>query len=397
MPCLAQNLLKLWVFRIVSTGLDKKEVCIMTEEKKFYPGVYSVGDRAVIEKRRAEDALIIARGSVDPADLISGKVNSENTPGIAPAYEVTRRVMLERAGVYDRDNPLYSDPEYAKSLGYEDIIAYPSFAHNDDKVMKYMPEEWMGRAIPGAGLCHEIRMLAPIYPGDTLYYVIDEQSLTDITPEEGSRFYSFEMRNYSHVLNQRGEVVLEAFDRIRDGLAGRDDPATAPAVAMAPAWRLRPLARYTDADYENFKVYWRQEKRRGTEPLYWEDVSVGEMPTPTLEGPIVESPTAPRMGCGMGEGGWPTLNKECLNPEIFATMVKDEQFGIYRLPGTPSPAELKEARDRYWKREMQREEIAAFEEDRFEHIPDDGRMNLINFQGRDFAIRMLMSWAGDRA
>ncbi len=366
-------------------------------DNTFYPGVYSEEDQAVLDQRRAEDAEVVARGAVNPADLVSGKVNETNTPGIAPKYEVTRETMLAQAAKYDPDNPLYFDPDYARAHGYRDIIAYPSFAHNDDKVMKYMPEGWMGRAIPGSGLTHEIEILAPIYPGDTLYYVIDEQSLTDITPPEGARFYSFEMRNYSHVVNQRGETVLRAFDRIRDGLAAREDPATAPAVAMAPAWRLRPIPHYTNADYEKMKEYWRAEKRLGAEKRYWEDVAVGEVLIPTLDGPIVESPTAPRMDCGMGEGGWPTLRKECLDSEIYATMIEDEVYGIKRLPGTPSPAELQQERERYWEEQLKDPEIAEFEDEKFEGIPDDGRVNLINFQGRDYAIRMLMNWAGDDA
>ena len=70
---------------------------------------------------------------------------------------------------------------------------------------------------------------------------------------------------------------------------------------------------------------------RGAEPLYWEDVKIGDMPTGRWTVPSTSrvAPTAPY---GMGTGGSRSLKNEIMDPAIFATMVRGEKDGIYRLP-----------------------------------------------------------------
>jgi hypothetical protein len=99
----------------------------------------------------------------------------------------------------------------------------------------------------------------------------------------------------------------------------------------APDWTSRPAHYYTDEDWEYIKDLWSKENRRGSEFLYWEDVKIGDEPTWTVDGPILESlmPTTPY---GMGCGGSRTMKKEIMDPEIFKTMIRDEKDGIYRLP-----------------------------------------------------------------
>ena len=60
-------------------------------------------------------------------------------------------------------------------------------------------------------------------------------------------------------------------------------------------------------------------------------MKVGDEPTWTVDGPIIESvtPTAPY---GMGTGGSRSMKKEMTDPAIFKTMILDKETGIYLLP-----------------------------------------------------------------
>ena len=161
----------------------------------------------------------------------------------------------------------------------------------------------------------------------------------------------------------------------------------------APDWMRRPAHYYTDDDWEFIKGIWSKEKRQGAEPLYWEDVSIGDEPTLTADGPILESimPTAP---WGMGLGGSRTMKKEIMDPKIFKTMVRGEKDGIYRLPNkadyvppvpddpatVPMPEMTKDDAD------IDTRDI---------HKATETRGVLINYFGRDIAIRHIHNWMGD--
>jgi hypothetical protein len=61
----------------------------------------------------------------------------------------------------------------------------------------------------------------------------------------------------------------------------------------APAWISRPAHYYTDKDWEFIMGVWSKERRRGAEPLYWEDVEIGDEPAWTADGPIDDPPCPP--------------------------------------------------------------------------------------------------------
>lgn len=47
-----------------------------------------------------------------------------------------------------------------------------------------------------------------------------------------------------------------------------------------------PVHVTTQAEWETIRALWRNEKVRGAEPLYWEDVQVGDETVPTCSGPV---------------------------------------------------------------------------------------------------------------
>jgi hypothetical protein len=75
------------------------------------------------------------------------------------------------------------------------------------------------------------------------------------------------------------------------------------------------------------KGYWKKEKSKGATPLYWDDVKIGDEPTPTLTGPVLGSDEL------LSELSQGILNtkKNILDPTIFSKMTKNKQ-GIYVLP-----------------------------------------------------------------
>ena len=299
----------------------------------IYPDKYTEKEKALVEKWIADNKTIEARGPIDVQALIKGTL-PKDTPGVvSQTLTVTKEMMLYNANKYDPENPVFNDAEFAKKLGYKDIIAFPTFAANDDAVMKAWPGEARDKLLV-ADLNHNITCYKPIYAGDTLYTVINKRIFKDITPKEGSTYRSIVIQSEASIYNQRGEKVNDVIFRVtenvrilKEGKTVINDGGGAGPFWESPDWKSRPAYKYTDADWDKIKKLWSEEKRRGETPLYWEDVKVGDYTTKTVDGPIMASvnPTQPY---GMGTGGSRTLKKEIMDPAIFKTMHKDEN-GIW--------------------------------------------------------------------
>jgi hypothetical protein len=161
----------------------------------------------------------------------------------------------------------------------------------------------------------------------------------------------------------------------------------------APDWLARPAHTYTEKDWDYIRGIWAAERRRGADALYWQDVKVGERPAATLDGPV-EVSVSPIPPWGMGAGGSRTLRREILDPALRATLVRGEKDGILRtrdrkdqvpqtpeLPSTPGAPPPPNG-------QIQTTDI---------HKEGVERSPLVNYVGRDLAIRHLQNWMGDRA
>ena len=362
-----------------------------------YPGVYTERQKDLVEQYFAENKAIEDRGPVDVKALIAGTL-PKDTPGIGPKLVVTREMVLYDNGKYDPDNPVLNVEAYAKKLGYRDILAYPTFGACDDCFMKAFPPEARDTLLVSQ-LNHSVTNYRPVYPGDTLYLVVNRRTVVDVTPQQGSIYRDIAIRSDGSVYNQHGEKVSDVIFRVMESVKlYKDDkrPKTKLSFAQmweAPNWMARPAHRYTDKDWQSIKTLWSEEKRQGAAPLYWEDVKVGSQPAATVEGPV-EASAMPSPPYGMGAGGSRTLRKEIMDPNIFRTMVRDKTNGIYRLPneaddipavpdgaGAPPLAMTKDA--------------AAINTGDI-HKKVQARGVMINFVGRDLAIRHIDNWMGDR-
>lgn len=351
----------------------------------YYPGQYSQREQSGLDVLDEQCRQINSIYITDLKQAATGAYNDH--PGIqacrddfgahAKPLQVEKDQCLHYAGIYDPDNPVYLDSEYAKRMGYRDIIAMPGYGYNDHRFMFKMPPE-MRDVMVVSGLYHELTFHQPQYPGDTLISLRDKQTYRDITPERGAHFHTFLLEDWGRVVNQNGELVMEVYDRVCESCGSYSNPKDQRDKRewMTAPWQaLHPAHYYTDADWDKIKDLWRQEYRRGEEILYWEDVTVGDEPAWTVDGPVDHGP-APDDYYGMGANtGRCSYRKELMDPEQAKLLIRNERDGIYRAPGDTgygvSP----------WGKPFDPAE--------------DNRDTFINFLGRDLVCRCINNYMGD--
>ena len=382
----------------------------MGKYKICYPGVYTEEEQKVLAAYQAEKDALNQRGDINVDDLIAGKL--KGVPGIGRVDKVSETKLKGNYLQSDPTNPLYFDREYAKNSPYGDVIAFPVMVAHDGAFFDAMPYR-LRDTLTISGLTHDFDVLLPVYEGDSLYYVTDEQTFTDITPAEGSEFRTFDITGRGRVFNQKGELVCVGRSRVKESLRILSEGSTTPRMVGQDCpdwWSMNPITYMTDADWDVVKTYWANEKHRGAEPLYWEDVNVGDMPTPTVDGPfktievgggpmpMPEDGEMPPMPEGEGPGGpggpdggpgghggpdgegpggpdmhpggprgsqdTRTIRLQMEDPATFAKMERSDIDGCWYLPGDGPK-------------------------------PEEKRSIIMNFHARDSAVRMMTDWCGD--
>ena len=367
----------------------------MGKYKICYPGVYTPEEQAVLDAYRAEKDRLNSRGNISIEDLIVGNL-PKDTPGVGRVDIIDDRKLRSNYLMPDPTNPLYFDEEYAKSSPFGRPIAFPLMVAHDGAFFDAMPYQ-LRDTLTISGLTHDFDIFLPVYEGDRLYYITDEQTFTDITPEEGSEFRTFDITGRGRVYNQNGELVCRGWSRVKESLRILKEGSTTPKMVGQDCpdwWSMAPVEYTTDEMWDTIRDYWNREKRRGAETLYWEDVTVGDMPQPTVDGPFKmieiggpppmppeggEGPDdhgvppelpegempAPMPGMKKGSGDTRTIRLQMQDPETFRKMIRSEWNGNWYLP----------------------EDLPD---------PDAKRSIIMNFHARDMAYRMISNWMGDQ-
>lgn len=359
----------------------------------LYPGVFTEGEKELGEAYYRENEAINARGPIDVDALIAGTL-PEDTPGFIKTFPVPEALVKYQNDRIDPENRVINDPEYAKSLGYKNIFALPTFAPHTDVDKAFPPAA--RDTILVSQLSSGITSLRPIYPGDTLYLVVDHRETRDITPPEGSTHRFLAISGEASTYNQRGEKVNEMAWNICEGIRiYKDEKRPKPRAEMNfldcwedPPWLKRPAHHYTEDDWQFIMNTWKNEKRQGAEPLYWEDVRIGDEGTPTLDGPIYTG-ALPHESSGHGKGGSRNLKAFMLDKDR-SSLNYDPITGIY------TPKDMAAFIPAFPKLEDDTtdERGENFSESEI-HAKGTDREVLMNYVGRDIALRHINNWMGD--
>ena len=230
-------------------------------------------------------------------DLARNRIGAERPVHAPFNQEATLDSIRHFAHGTGDDNPLYCDPEYAKSTRWGNVLAPPGFYRTTGIASKV---EWTleerERARDGLSGIHAwysgdtIHFLRPIYPGDRL---TARRYFADLIEKRsqfaGRTVIEVERTEYR---NEQGELVLVANQKaIRGGRQRQPGERTKYAHLERQ--------RYTPDDIERIDADYELEERRGATPRYWEDVTVGEEITPVVKGPLTVTDI---MNWNMGSG-----------------------------------------------------------------------------------------------
>jgi acyl dehydratase len=182
------------------------------------------------------------------------------------------------------DNPLYTDPAYAARSRWGRQIAPNIMAAVINKPMLGDPvsaehkqtKKGLFRGIHVFVSGSEWDWYQPIHPGDTIYSFGGEDGVEVKPSEFAGRTVTKFLRTVK--VNQRGEVV--GVYRKRSILSERKAAKSrGKNTAIEPAF-------YTDEDLAKVDAVYAEEKVRGANPHYWEDVQVGDDMGKMAKGPL---------------------------------------------------------------------------------------------------------------
>lgn len=186
-------------------------------------------------------------------------------------------------GVGD-DNPLYTDEAYGPGTRWGSQIAHGTMVGHvktpmlgdpiPDEVRKQTRSVFRGVHVFVSGGSWE--WYRPLYPGDRVFSFAGEESLQVKQSEFANRSVVQIRRDVQ--INQHGDVI--GIYRILRILTERDTARQKGKYA-----EIEP-ATYTDEDYEKIDAIYAQERPRGAEKRYWDDVSVGDRLDPMVKGPL---------------------------------------------------------------------------------------------------------------
>jgi acyl dehydratase len=218
---------------------------------------------------------ITEEGLADLRKRIGTKISDSVEPW---CYEATRDNIRHYAHGIGDDNPLFCDPNYAKTTSHRDVIAPPSFLFACNRFI--------------SGYCGGLPGVHAMWAGAdwTWHQVIrrndvvrTEAYLKDLV-EHQTRFAGRAIQQIYHVdfFNQHDHLLAEAdswvFRTERD--AARELGSKYSAV------RARGRRVYSDTELAEIYRYYAKEQVRGGEPRYFEDVQVGDKIPTIVKGPM---------------------------------------------------------------------------------------------------------------
>lgn len=182
-------------------------------------------------------------------------------------------------------NPLYLDSDYAAQSPYGSLIA-PPWVITGIEVTNAARDGMPGLHAWFRGTT--IKWIRPIKLGD---YITSVGVLTEVHRQKSKTSGEAVVQEYINTgYNGKGEEIGSMFTSWH-----RAERKTSKSIAKNQD--MRGLAEYTPESLERIKDDINKEVRRGDEPLYWEDVTVGEELPFVVKGPTNQAQR------GVGESG----------------------------------------------------------------------------------------------
>jgi len=234
---------------------------------------------SVVEQETAGWARSFPKITAEGLADLRARIGVKITDTIEPwCYEATRDNIRHYAHGIGDDNPLWCDPDYARSTAFGDVIAPPSFLFACNRIISGYCGGLPGVHAMWAGA--DWTWFKPIRRNDVIR---TEAYLKDLI-EHDTRFAGRSVQQIYHV---------DFFNQEGDRLAGADswvfrterDAARETGTKYADV-KSRGHKVYTDAELAEIYSHYKREEVRGAEKRWFEDVSVGdELPT-IVKGPM---------------------------------------------------------------------------------------------------------------
>ena len=205
-------------------------------------------------------------------------------------YEASRDSIRHYAWGLGDDNPLYSDPEYAKKTRWGGIIAPPTFLYGvfDAVIAPGLPDiQWI---YSGTDWFFD----QVVRRNDEITATGEYVGVEEVTGKRVARMLV--QTGEVTYTNQKGERVARAlshtFRIARSGAEG--------GLRLEP----RPQHSYTAKELDDIGNAMLNEFRRGADTLYWENASVGDVLPGTVRGPINQMDMTCYYGGSVGTSGY---------------------------------------------------------------------------------------------
>lgn len=193
-------------------------------------------------------------------------------------YEATRDNIRHYAHGIGDDNPLWCDPDYAGSTKYGDVIAPPSFLFATSRIVSGYVGGLSGVHAMWSGA--DWTWHKPIARNTEIR---TEAWLKDLI-EHDTRFAGRAVQQIYHVnfYSADGDLLAEA-----DSWCFRTDRDQAREKGTKyTEVRAREPRVYTQEELDRYFRYYEEERIRGAETLYWQDVTEGQALPTMVKGPM---------------------------------------------------------------------------------------------------------------
>ncbi len=262
---------------------------------------------------------------------LTGKVYWERQPWNT---EVTQDAIKHFVYGTDDDNPLWSDPSYAAKTRWGKLQAPPAFL-----VSSLYP------------MLHGAPMKAPLASliGGVEYEWSERIFLGDrLTPEPRQKEF-YDKRNKD---GRRLNFVISevTYSNQHDKIVGRASATMIMATQVGTQVMLRhEIPKYSEEQIAEMEATWRAETRRGAEPIYAEDVRVGEALPALRRGPLTIADMVAwnaAIGPSYKAGRWGYLDlKKAMHTAMFNPVTgfpvkysgQHEDFNMAAGRGMPAP------------------------------------------------------------